>query len=320
MRRYIGLIFAAVLLWTSALPVSAQTNLIPVGRIVGLKLRDNQVTVAAYDDALGEHARGAGLKIGDTILSVNGKDIHRTEDVAGALADGDTAALTVRRGSKTVNLSLKTVQTPEGRKLGVYLRQGIAGIGTVTYFDPASGTFGALGHGVNDSSGCLLQMAEGNAYFAEILTVTRGRCGQPGQLKGSAGEDCICGQLQKNTPQGVFGRSASGWTGTALPAAEENQLHTGPACILSTVSGDCPRQYDVEIVKLYPTARVDGRNLLLKVTDPSLLEVTGGIVQGMSGSPILQDGLLVGAVTHVLVNDPTMGYGIFIGNMLDAAG
>lgn len=298
----------------------AAAYLVPVGKIVGLQLRDDRVVVAAYDDALGANARSSGLKIGDCITAVNDKRVSGPEEVRLALEAAQAPVeLTVLRGSRQLKLTLTPAQTAQGPRLGVYLRQGIAGIGTVTWFDPNTGRFGALGHGVNDSAGCLLQMTQGSVYDADILSVIRGKSGHPGQLKGSAEGDTPCGDLTRNTPQGVFGRTASGWQGKPIPTAEPDSLHTGPAVILSTVTGDSPKEYTVEIVKLYSTTRTDGRNLLLKVTDAALLEATGGIVQGMSGSPILQDGKLVGAVTHVLVNDPTMGYGIYIGNMLDAA-
>ena len=145
----------------------------------------------------------------------------------------------------------------------------------------------------------------------------KGTSGTPGQLKGEAGQSL--GPLLKNTPQGVFGKSQIPFSGEALPTASYEDIHPGPAAIRSTVSSAGVREYSVEILKIYPQDRKDGRNFLLHITDPQLLQTTGGIVQGMSGSPIIQDGKLVGAVTHVLVNDPTRGYGIFIKNMLDAA-
>lgn len=320
MKRWTAFLMGLLLILTLRVDAAAAQYLVPVGKIVGLQLRDDRVVVAAYDDALGANARSCGLKIGDCITAVNGKPVSGADEVRLALeAANAPAELTVLRGSRRLKLTLNPAQTADGPRLGVYLRQGIAGIGTVTWFDPGTGRFGALGHGVNDSAGCLLQMTQGTAYDADILSVIRGRSGHPGQLKGSAEADTPCGDLTRNTPQGVFGKSASGWQGRAIPVAEAGSLHTGSAVILSTVAGDSPREYSVEIVKLYPSTRTDGRNLLLKVTDSALLEATGGIVQGMSGSPIVQDGQLVGAVTHVLVNDPTMGYGIFIGNMLDAA-
>ena len=198
--------------------------------------------------------------------------------------------------------------------------RSIAGIGTITFYDPDTHRFGALGHGVSNTKGNLLRMKSGDAYDAAVLTVKKGKCGEPGQLKGTANTDTVIGELLRNTPQGVFGVTKRGWKGEPLPTASEEDIHTGEAAILSTVSGDTPREYSVEILKIYPKDRTDGRNLLLKVTDETLLEATGGIVQGMSGSPIIQDGKLVGAVTHVLVNDPATGYGIFIDNMLEAAG
>lgn len=300
--------------------VHADPLYIPVGRIVGLQLQDNTVSIAAFDEELGDQAKESGLKVGDSILMVNEMQIDSTDDVRQALEESEERVrLTIRRGSRQMEMTLSPEHTESGPRLGVYLRQGIAGVGTVTWYDPESGQFGALGHGVNNPGGCLMHMTRGDVFPAQIDSVTKGRAGSPGQLKGSTGSTAPCGELLRNTPQGVFGTVHEGWPGKPVAAAAADQLHIGSASILSTVRGQEPEEFTVEIVKLYPADRKDGRNLLLRVTDPALLETTGGIVQGMSGSPILQDGRLVGAVTHVLVNDPTMGYGIFIGNMLDAA-
>ena len=311
--------------WTAAililivLPVScrAAEMLVPVGRIIGLQLKSEAVTVAAFDDVLGREAKDAGLRIGDQILSVNGFPIRAAEDVAEALEGETTAAVMVRRGSKQVSLKIPLQTTADGKRLGVYLRQGIGGIGTITWYDPETGKFGALGHGVSDSSGALLRMTGGSAYDAFVESVKKGKAGAPGQLRGCA--DSACGELLRNTPQGVFGKTSQSWEGAPIPVAAYEEITPGQATIRATVQAGEPQDYSVEILKIYPRDRGDGRNLLLKVTDPRLLEATGGIVQGMSGSPILQDGKLIGAVTHVLVNDPTAGYGIFIENMLDAA-
>ncbi|MGM9549053.1 MAG: SpoIVB peptidase S55 domain-containing protein [Faecousia sp.] len=321
MKR-IGNFLAVLLAALALLPINARASelLIPVGRIVGLQLSDDTVTVAAFDDLLGAQAKTAGLKIGDEILQIDATPIDCAEDVRRALQDCDgDAELTVRRGNRRCTVTVPTRQSDSGPRLGVYLRQGIAGIGTVTFYDPDTRRFGALGHGVSDTKGNLLNMKSGNAYEAMILTVKKGKCGEPGQLKGTADPTLAIGSLLRNTPQGVFGVTKQGWKGQPLPTASGGEVHTGKAAILSTVSGDAPREYSVEILKIYPKERSDGRNLLLKVTDQALLDTTGGIVQGMSGSPIIQDGKLVGAVTHVLVNDPTTGYGIFIENMLQAA-
>ena len=312
----------AVLIVILLLPAAwAEPLLIPVGQTVGLQLRDNTVTIAAFDDLLGADAKNAGLKIGDCIVKVNGTPVHSAQQMRDALeASGSTALLTIRRGGKELEATVKVTPTEGGAKLGVYLKQGISGIGTVTWYDPSTGKFGALGHGVNGSSGVLMQMAAGSTYPAQVMSVTKGKSGHPGQLRGSCDGAESCGELLRNTPQGVFGKSRQGWLGEAIPVGSAEQVHPGQASIRSTVSNYTTGDYSVEILKVYPASRADGRNLLLKVTDKALLEATGGIVQGMSGSPIIQDGKLIGAVTHVLVNAPDIGYGIFIENMLEAAG
>lgn len=321
MKKMGMLLAASVLLLILPLNAWAQEMLVPVGKIVGLQLRNDTVTVAAFDDAVGNLSRDSGLRIGDEILKAGGRTVRTPADVRAALKEcGGKITLTVRRGSKESILEVTPRQTSDGYRLGVFLRQGIAGIGTITWYDPQTGKFGALGHGVNESGGCLLKMTEGNTFDAEVLSVKKGKAGTPGQLKGSADAGKICGNLYRNSPQGVFGVTREQWAGTAVPTAAREELHTGSATIRSTVTGSQPQDYSVEILKVYPSGRTGSRDLLLKITDPALLDATGGIVQGMSGSPILQDGKLVGAVTHVLVGDPTMGYGIFIGNMLAAAG
>lgn len=302
------------------LQTRAAQMLVPVGKVIGLQLRNDTLTVAAYDDIFGETARNAGLKIGDQIVNINGKSVTCAEDVRSALSQAQSPVeVTVRRGSHLTSLSLTPRQTEDGPRIGVYLRQGISGIGTVTFYDPETGLFGTLGHGVSDAAGSLLEMTQGDAYEASVTSVKRGKSGDPGQLKGSAESASVFGNLLRNTPQGVFGVTQFGWEGTAIPIAEYEEITEGTAQIRCQVDGEGVREYSVEILKCYPRTRTDGRNFLIKITDPVLLERTGGIVQGMSGSPIIQDGKLVGAVTHVLVNDPTRGYGIFIENMLDAA-
>ena len=321
MKSFFSSIALSMVLF-AALPLQARAAelLVPVGRIIGLQLRNDTITVAAYDDVLGENARSAGLKIGDEIVKIDSTQITCAEDIRSALDNcAGTVKLTVRRGNKLSTLNMTPRQTSDGVRLGVYLRQGIAGIGTVTFYDPDTGKFGTLGHGVSDAKGSLLNMTRGNAYEATILSVKKGKCGEPGQLKGSAEGVNTFGTLLRNTPQGVFGITKQGWKGEPIPVADYEEITTGPAAIRCQVCGDSVQEYSVEILKIYPESRSDGRNFLIKVTDPKLLETTGGIVQGMSGSPILQNGRLVGAVTHVLVNDPTTGYGIYIENMLDAA-
>lgn len=322
MKRFLSTVAVSLALFASLpLRAGAAELLIPVGRVIGLQLHNDVVTVVAYDDILGQRARSAGLKIGDEIVTVDQISVASAEDVRAALKRcDDTVELTVRRGSKLNKVTLNPARTEEGPRLGVYLRQGIAGIGTVTFYDPETGRFGTLGHGVSNGKGSLLNMTRGSAYEATVQSVKKGKTGEPGQLKGSADGAAGVGSLLRNTPQGVFGITKQGWRGEAVPVADYDEITQGPARIRCQVAGTSVQEYSVEILKIYPESRSDGRNFLIRVTDPELIAATGGIVQGMSGSPILQNGKLVGAVTHVLVNAPDTGYGIFIEKMLDAAG
>ena len=300
--------------------VSAAQMLVPGGQVVGLELADNTVTVAAFDETLSAPAREAGLKVGDRILTIDGKAIHTAQDVRQALLCSEgTVELRVQRGQKTTPIRFAPTITGDGPKLGAFLKQGVTGVGTITWYDPDTGVFGTLGHGVNNSRGELLKMVSGNAYRAAVVSVRKGTCGEPGQLMGALKESQPLGILYKNTDRGVFGKSETGWSGEPLPIGKTEDVHTGKATIRSTIQGEQMQEYSVEILKVYANSGPSGRNILLRITDSRLLDTTGGIVQGMSGSPIIQDGKLVGAVTHVLVNDPTTGYGIFIENMLDAA-
>ena len=317
-RHFFRLTCAVLSLYLSAAAVFAR-ELIPVGQIIGLELSAGTVTVAAFDDNL-TVARDSGLQVGDQILSIDDTAIECAEDVRRALKHSDGAVeMVVSRKGKQQQIHMEPEVTTTGPKLGIFLKQGITGIGTVTYYDPETGNFGTLGHGVNDNKGALLPMSRGNAYPASIVSVQKGKAGSPGQLKGALNSNQLLGSLTGNTARGVFGNAPNCWQGKALPVADSGAVRLGSAAIRSTVSSGGPREYSVEILKIYPKNRSDGRNLLIRVTDPDLLETTGGIVQGMSGSPIIQDGKLIGAVTHVLVNDPQTGYGIFIENMLEAA-
>ncbi len=295
-------------------------ELVAVGQVVGLQLRDGTVTVAAFDEALGEEVKAAGLQVGDRILRIDGKTVRCAEDVRSALnSSRGTVTVELTRSGKEIRCVLTPKITAEGPKLGLYLRQGVSGVGTVTWYDPETKDFGALGHGVNNSAGQLLKLTEGACFESKVVAVRKGKVGEPGQLMGCSESKTPIGTLRSNLPQGVFGTCPGGLEGRKVEVADWDDVKTGKATILSTVSGNSVQEYSVEILKIYPKANETGRNLLIRVTDPDLLETTGGIVQGMSGSPIIQNGKLIGAVTHVLVNDPTTGYGIFIENMLDAA-
>ena len=276
--------FGLLSIYLCATSVFAARALIPVGEVIGLELSAGTVSVAAFDDAY-PVAREGGLQIGDEIVSIDGITIQCAEDIRHTLSRSDGAVeLTVRREGKEKHLKLEPEITPQGPKLGIYLRQGITGIGTVTFYDPESGRFGTLGHGVNDSRGRLLPMARGTAYRAKVASIQAGKPGAPGQLKGALNSDAPLGSLSGNTVRGVFGTASGCWQGECLPVAVHSEIRTGAAVIRSTVSDSGPRDYSVEILKIYPLDRSDGRNLLIRVTDPDLLDATGGIVQGMGVS------------------------------------
>ena len=321
MKKFSIRIFILILIISLCATVAAATTtLIPGGQVIGMQLQDGTVTVSAFDEDLGAAAKAAGLAKGDQILQIDDTKIQCVQDVRTALCKcDDRVNIRVSRNGKIKTLTMRPPLTADGPRLGIYLRQGTTGLGTVTYYDPQNGSFGALGHGVNSSDGSLLTMQSGETYPCHVFSVKKGKAGAPGQLLGSLSDPTVLGKLQKNTEQGVFGKTGNEATGDPLPVAETAEITTGPATIRSTIGENGLQEYSVEILKIYPNTSGRNRNLLLKVTDTRLVETTGGIVQGMSGSPIIQNGRLIGAVTHVLVNDPTMGYGIFIENMLDAA-
>ena len=334
-QRWGAVVFSVLLCFslccTPAWAADGEQSLIPLGKAVGIKLFADGVLVVdlselEQDGAAVSPAEDCGLKEGDLILAANGEKVRSTEHMQSILQENGEVPmeLEVKRGSTTAVMSITPLRCGDGVcRLGAWIRDSMAGVGTLTYYDPVTNSYGALGHGITDvDTAKLMPLASGSIMETTVKAVKKGEQGSPGELKGDFSVQRDVGTLQANTDGGIFGTvSDEAFISTAksYPVADSDEIHTGAATILATVSGDMTEEYEVEIVKLYPKTQAT-RNLLVRVTDPRLLEVTGGIVQGMSGSPILQDGKIVGAVTHVLVNDPTKGYGIFIENMLDAAG
>ncbi len=332
-RRLCALLAAVLCISLSCSPAWAQPGertLIPAGQAVGIKLFADGVLVvgtSALEGTDGEvsPARDCGLQEGDLIVCMNKAKVQSTEQVQALLQENGEKPmeLQVRRDGQTMETTIRPQRCNDDVcRLGAWIRDSMAGIGTLTYYDPSSGTYGALGHGITDvDTAKLMPLASGSIMETTVQAVKKGTRGDPGELKGDFSVQRDVGTLQANTEGGIFGTVSDAnfvSDAKALPVAERDEVHTGPAVIRSTISGDQTAEYEVEITCIHHNAQAT-RNMLLRVTDPTLLETTGGIVQGMSGSPIIQDGKLVGAVTHVLVNDPTRGYGIFIENMLDAA-
>ncbi len=293
-------------------------SLIPVGQLVGIHL-SGEMVVAGFDEEIGAGAQAAGIRAGDRIVSVNGVPADDMEDLRVAVDEHAQVILTVERKGKLAEFCLSPVETEEGKRMGLKIRDGITGVGTVTFYDPATGNYGALGHSINDpATGLAVSMRDGEIMAASVTDVIKGQPGTPGELHGAFGREQVLGTIQCNSPVGIFGQMEVPETeARALPLATGEQVECASAQMLANVTGTqvSPYQVEIEDVNLNDTC---GRNLLLHVTDAKLLETTGGVVPGMSGSPLIQNGRLIGAVTHVFVDDPTRGYGILIENMLDA--
>lgn len=305
------------ILCLSSAVYAAPDSLVPVGAAVGIHL-DGELVVVGFDEEIGAQASSAGVRTGDRIVSVNGA-APTSLDCLRSAADASDVRLCVDRDGKKIEFYLTPVATAEGRRLGLRVRDGVTGIGTVTFYDPETGDFGALGHSVNDpETGECIPITGGTVMRASVTDVVVGKSGHPGELRGSFDRADTIGEIAQNGRSGIFGTLHIPVEVRApLPVAEVSQVHTGKATILSNVSGTEVRPYEIEITKLDASGPC-GRNFLFEVRDSDLIARTGGIVQGMSGSPVIQDGKFVGAVTHVLVDNPRMGYGIFIENMLDA--
>lgn len=327
-RRLAATILLTLLVFAAAMTEAYAVNeLVPMGHVVGIELETGGVMVAGFsevetEDGTRSPAAEAGILAGDVITQIGKRSTRNAAELLSAISslDGNPVSVTVRREDREILLKITPARNREGRlQLGLWMRDSVSGIGTVTYYDPESGTFGALGHGINDmDSGKLLPVEGGSITGANVVDVVKGAPGAPGELCGKPDPDTVLGNLGRNTGCGVFGNAHFSWIGKPVPIAEEQEVRLGPATILATVNGDRVEEFQVEISRIYRQPQ-DHRFLMLTVTDPRLLQQTGGIVQGMSGSPILQDGKLVGAITHVLLSDATRGYGISIREMLDAA-
>ena len=265
------------------------------------------------------------LKSGDYVIKLNGTEVTGKDDFITRIENcgGEQQILTIRRDAETYDVRIKPERDRTGKyKIGVWVRDNAQGVGTMTYIDE-NGNFGALGHGINDvDTSTLMEMNDGTLYQTEIISIRKGAAGQPGEMTGMIvySDDRILGDITSNSIRGIFGKcnqkALALGTEEALPIGLKQEIEKGPAQILCTVDGTT-RYYDIEITEIHLDHDNVNRGIELRVTDPELLSVTGGIVQGMSGAPIIQKGKFVGAVTHVLVQDSTRGYGIFIENMLE---
>ncbi len=330
-RPILAFLCVCILLLSFCLPTSANSGVqevIPGGMAFGVKYyAEGAIVIGVCDvetaSGLVSPARDAGLAKGDVITHAGGSKIKSLEDLLKLVEGcaGQKIEIGYKRNGESKQLVLapaKDKSTGEYR-MGIWVRDSTAGIGTVTYIDKKSLQFGGLGHGINDSStGMLMPFGRGTVVEVTIDNIKKGLKNAPGELKGTFLPREL-GKLSQNTETGVFGtfHALPDQLSEAVPVAKADEVKTGKAVLRSCASGKV-EEYEIEIEEIYkPSGKT--KNFLIHVTDPKLLSLTGGIVQGMSGSPILQNGKLIGAVTHVLVNDPTKGYGIFIENMLETA-
>ena len=263
------------------------------------------------------------LRTGDYITTINGNKVKYKEELMEAIdiSDGETLELGIRRNKEYMTYNVTPVKSTSGDyKLGVWIRDDTQGIGTMTFITQ-SGDYGALGHGITDvDTSQIVEVSKGNIYNADIMSIVKGQEGKPGELIGviEQEENNIIGNINKNTSQGIFGEVNEGYTlnfDKLLPIGLKQEVRQGDAKIL-TCLGDKIGEYDITIEDITLGGSNDNKGLVIQITDEELLETTGGIVQGMSGSPIIQDGKIIGAVTHVFIQDSTKGYGTFIENMI----
>jgi len=311
--------------------VIPKTVVVPVGNTIGLKLYTSGVLVVGMSEIEGEDKnkhkpyQNTGIIEGDMIVEINKKTVSCTADLIQTVNESngeDISVKYVRDGDvKTTNMSPAKTSSNE-YKLGLWVRDAAAGVGTVSFYEPSTGMFAALGHGILDiDTEKLINISKGEVVTSNILSITKGEKGKPGEIKGSIENGQTVGEVYKNSSFGIYGKiNNPNILGinikNELEIMPRNEIKKGSASIICTLENNSKEEYEIEIEKVFTNNNLDNKSMLIKVKDKKLIEKTGGIIQGMSGSPIIQDGKFVGAVTHVLVNDPTMGYGVFADLMI----
>lgn len=302
---------------TAEVSEKPRRSVIPCGTPFGIKVKSDGVMVIEVAEK--SPADKSGIKPGDVIVSVNGREVFTNSEISEAVQlSAKCTDIVLRRNGGDISVKLVPEKNGDTLKIGAWVRDSAAGIGTLTFLDPETMVFGGLGHAVNDvTTGGAVPLRSGEITTAEIYDVVKGKEGSAGELCGTILPNSDIGELSGNTPAGVFGRLSAPVEGETVPVAFRQEVNTGAATILATIDGGAPREYSIEIERINLLDLNGSKGMVIKITDNGLLEKTGGIVRGMSGSPILQNGMLVGAVTHVLVSDPTRGYAVFAESMLD---
>lgn len=301
-------------------------KVIPVGKAIGMKLYTDGVLVVGMSEINGKKPyENTGIQEGDRIIEINNEKVDSTDELIETVnkSNGKQIAVKYKRNEDIITTSIEPAKTDDDQyKLGLWVRDAAAGVGTMTFYEPSSGMFAALGHGITDiDTSDLIQIANGELVTTNILSIVKGEKGAPGEIRGTIENGVSFGNIYINTKYGVYGNVLNK-SRLELNSAEEmevalrNEIKTGKAQILCELQDGKIERYEIEIQKLFINNNEDNKSMVIKVTDKRLIEKTGGIIQGMSGAPIIQNGQFVGAVTHVLVNDPTIGYGVFADIMI----
>ena len=311
---------------TVSVSVEPQICVIPSGEAIGVKLHTDGVlvigsgSVTDTDGNSSEPAKKAGIVRGDRIVAVNDEPVSTNNDLRRIInREKGQITVSIMRGEEALNLPVTAVYSndTDSYLIGLWVRDSAAGIGTLTFYNPGNHTFAALGHGICDyDTDALFCVRDGSINYCRIKDVVKSENGSPGELLGEFSAK-KAGDILINSQVGIYGNITSMPTAPLIPVASRFEAQTGEAQILCDVDGEGPKAYKIEITKVSKIAKLSGKSFVFKVCDDALTAKTGGIVQGMSGSPVLQNGKLLGAVTHVFVNDSTRGYGIFAENMLD---
>lgn len=297
------------------------TKVVPLGNSIGLKLYTSGVLVVGMTEIDGKKPyENSGIEEGDMIVEVNEKEVTCTNELIDSVneAKGEDLNIKYIRDGVEYVANIEPIKTEKNEyKLGLWVRDGAAGIGTITYYEPQTGKFVALGHGIVDiDTEDLINVSSGELVTAKISSIVKGEEGKPGEIKGTISNGYTIGDISSNTEFGVYGNvndtsKLNINNNNEIEVAGRDEIKTGKAKILLNIEDGIRKEYEIEITKIFANNNLNNKSMLIKVTDERLLELTGGIVQGMSGAPIIQNGKFVGAVTHVLVNDPTSGYAVF---------
>lgn len=306
--------------------VIPKTKVVPMGNLIGAKLYTSGVLVVGMSEIQGDDQQkhkpyeGSGIEEGDMIVEMDSKKIANTDELVETVNSSKGKVIQIKyvRNDETITTSIQPIKSEDNEyKLGLWVRDAAAGVGTLTFHEPSTGKFAALGHGIVDvDTGDIINIANGELVTSNLVAIKKGEKGTPGEIKGSIDSGVTIGNISKNTNFGVFGL-VSNKNNLNLNGAKEyevalrSEIQTGEAEIICELENGKKEKYKIEISKIYTSNNYDNKSMMIKITDERLLQKTGGIIQGMSGSPIIQNGKFVGAITNVLVSDPTTGYAIF---------